>query len=187
MLNLYDDLARALDRAASAVLPTVARLTFAGVLLVYFWSSARTKIGDGITGIFHPSDGAYLQIFPRTVEALGYDFSQLGLYHWAVVLAGMWAELLLPALIVLGLFTRIASLGMIGFILVQSATDVVGHGVGGDDLGRWFDSASGALIVDQRSLWITLLLTLVFLGAGPLSLDRILVRRRSVSASLQQS
>lgn len=187
MLKLYDYLARALDRAASAALPTVARLTFAGVLLIYFWSSARTKIGAGVTGIFHPSDGAYFQIFPRTVEALGYDFGQLGLFHWAVALAGMWAELLLPAFIVLGLFTRIASLGMIGFILVQSATDIVGHGITGDDLGRWFDSASGSLIVDQRSLWITLLLTLVFLGGGPLSLDRILAGRRSVSASLQQS
>ncbi len=187
MLKLYDDLARALGRAASAALPAVARLAFAGVLLIYFWSSARTKIGDGITGIFHPSDGAYFQIFPRTVKALGYDFGRLGLFHWAVALAGMWAELLLPALIVLGLFTRIASLGMIGFILVQSATDIVGHGVTGDDFGRWFDSAPGALILDQRPLWITLLLTLVFLGAGPMSLDRILARGRTAPAPLQQS
>jgi putative oxidoreductase len=181
MLNLYDDITRRLTQAASTVVPTIARLAFAGVLLIYFWSSARTKIGDGIGGLLQPSDGAYIQIFPKAVEAFGYDFSKLGFFHWAVVVAGTWAELLLPLLIVLGLLTRLAALGMIGFILVQSITDIVGHGVTGDDLGAWFDAASGALILDQRTLWISLLLSLVLLGAGPLSLDRTLTRRRSMS------
>ena len=177
MLALYDRLAGGLARIAPAALPTLARLAFAAVLLVYFWNSARTKIGDGILGLVRPSDGAYIQIFPKAVEAAGYDTSQLGLFHWAVALAGTWAELLLPLLILLGLFTRLAALGMIGFILVQSATDILGHGVAGDDLGRWFDAASGALILDQRTLWVVLLSVLVLMGAGPLSLDRFLARR----------
>nr|WP_290428624.1 DoxX family membrane protein [Defluviimonas salinarum] len=159
-------------------MPTLARFVFAGVLLIYYWNSARTKFGEGITGLFRPSDGAYIQIFPKAVEAAGYDFSQLGPFHWAVTLAGTWAELLLPLLIVLGLLTRLASLGMIGFVLVQSLTDILGHGVGGDDLGRWFDATPGALILDQRALWIMLLLPLVLMGAGPLSLDRLLARNR---------
>ncbi len=179
MIALYDRLAAGLSRIAPATLPTLARLTFAGVLLVYFWNSARTKLGDGLLGLFHPSDGAYIQIFPKAVEAAGYDFSQLGFYHWAVVTAGTWAELVLPLLILVGLFTRLASLGMIGFVVVQSLTDVVGHGVAGKDLGRWFDAASGALILDQRALWVLLLMTLVLLGAGPLSLDRYLARGRN--------
>ncbi|MCB2135819.1 MAG: DoxX family membrane protein [Rhodobacteraceae bacterium] len=177
MLALYDRLAGGLTRIAPAALPTLARLAFAAVLLVYFWNSARTKIGDGILGLVRPSDGAYIQIFPKAVEAAGYDTSQLGLFHWAVAFAGTWAELLLPLLILLGLFTRLAALGMIGFILVQSATDILGHGVAGDDLGRWFDAASGALILDQRTLWVVLLSALVLMGAGPLSLDRFLARR----------
>lgn len=187
MLKLHDTLADALTRAAPTVLPTIARLAFAAVLFFYFWSSAQTKIGMGLTGILMPTDGAYLQIFPRTVEAAGYDVSKLGLFHWAVVVAGTLAEVILPILIVAGLVTRFAALGMIGFIFVQSLTDVFGHGVMGDDLGSWFDMASGGLILDQRALWITLLVTLVFLGGGPLSLDRLLARIRPVSASQQQS
>lgn len=178
MLALYDRLAGGLARIAPAALPTLARFTFAAVLLIYFWNSARTKLGDGVLGLFRPSDGAYIQIFPKAVEAAGYDFSQLGLFHWAVALAGTWAELLLPLLIVIGLLTRLAALGMIGFVIVQSATDIIGHGVSGDDIGRWFDAASGAIILDQRTLWVFLLATLVLTGAGPLSLDRLLAHRR---------
>ena len=85
--------------------------------------------------------------------------------------------LALPLLILIGLMTRRAALGMIGFVIVQSLTDIVGHGVGGDDLGRWFDVASGALIMDQRSLWVLPMVALVLMGAGPLSVDRWLTRR----------
>lgn len=174
ILALYDRLAAALARLAPLALPTLARLVFAGVLLCYFWSSALTKIGPGPLGFLHPTDGAYLQIYPRLVEALGYDSSAIGGFDRAVVILGMWAEFTLPALITLGLFTRLAALGMIGFVTLQSLTDIYGHGVGGDDLGRWFDAASGALILDQRSLWLFLLATLVLVGPGPLSLDRAL-------------
>lgn len=187
MLTTYRRITSALAAMAPAALPTLARLTFTGVLLFYFWASARTKIGAGVAGLFRPSDGAYFQIFPKAVEAAGYDTGQLGLFHWAVAVAGTWAELLLPLLILLGLLTRLAALGMIGFILIQSLTDVFGHGVAGDDLGRWFDAMSGALILDQRSLWILLLFILVFLGAGPLSLDNLLGRLRPMSAPPQQS
>jgi putative oxidoreductase len=177
LMTFHARLSAMLDRFAPLVVPTLARLVFAGVLLIYFWNSARTKIGDGLFGFFQPSDGAYIQIFPKAVEAVGYDISQLGFYHWAVVTVGTWAEFTLPLLIVIGLFTRLAALGMIGFVIVQSATDVIGHGVAGDDLGRWFDVASNALILDQRGLWLVLLVTLVFLGAGPLSLGRLLSKR----------
>ncbi|MFN4170247.1 MAG: DoxX family protein [Pseudorhodobacter sp.] len=163
-----------LDRAAPVVLPLLARIVFAGVLLVYFWASAQTKLGTGVLGL---SDGAYIQIFPRSAEAFGYDFSRFTLLHALVVFAGTWAEFILPLLIVIGLATRLAALGMIGFVLVQSFVDVTGHGVGGDDLGAWFDRASGALILDQRSLWVLLLLILVAMGGGALSLDRIIRRR----------
>lgn len=178
MIALYDRIASGLFRLSAGLVPTLARVAFAGVLLIYFWNSARTKLGDGMLGLFRPSDGAYIQIFPKAFEAAGYDSSQFGFLHWAVALAGTWAEFLLPALILVGLFTRLAALGMIGFVLVQSVTDILGHGVGGDDLGRWFDAASGALILDQRALWVLLLASLVLMGAGPLSLDRVLAHRR---------
>jgi putative oxidoreductase len=73
-----------------------------------------------------------------------------------------------------GLLTRLAALGMIGFIFVQSIVDITGHGVAGADIGAWFDKASSALILDQRSFWVFALIVLVVRGAGPLSLDRVL-------------
>lgn len=178
LLCAHDKIAGHLARMAPAALPTLARLGFAGVLLVYFWNSARTKLGDGPFGFLFPSDGAYIQIFPKAVEAAGYDVGQLGLVHYAVVLAGTLAEFVLPALLISGLFTRLAALGMLGFITVQSLTDIYGHGVGGEALGRWFDVAPDALILDQRALWALLLTVLVFLGAGPLSIDRLVSGRR---------
>ena len=77
----------------------------------------------------------------------------------------------------LGLFTRLAALGMIGFTIVQSLTDIVGHHADAATVGRWFDRASDALIMDQRAFWLMLLVTLVLMGAGPLSLDRLLSRQ----------
>lgn len=187
MLALYDRLAGGLVRLSPALLPTLARATFAAVLLVYFWNSALTKLGPGPLGFLAPTDGAYIQIFPKALEAVGYDSSQLGLFYWAVAVAGTTAELVLPLLILVGLFTRLAALGMIGFILVQSLTDIYGHGVSGADLGRWFDGASDSLIADQRALWVSVLATLVLLGAGPLSLDRLLARGREPQPFPQNS
>lgn len=162
--------------SATWLLPTLARFLFAAVLLVYFINSGLTKLGEGISGLWTPSVGAYAQIFPRAFEAAGYDTEALGLFHWAVVMAGTWAEFLLPALIVLGLLTRLAALGMIGFVIVQSLTDLVGHGQM-SALGAWFDRFPDGAILDQRGLWLLLLLILVIKGAGPLSLDRLLYKR----------
>lgn len=170
MILKYNTAVQALENHAEMVLSSLARLVFSAVLLVYFWGSAATKLA----GPFTPTDGAYIQIFPRVVETLGYDFSKLGVFHWAVVMAGSYAEIILPLLILLGLFTRLAALGMIGFITVQSLTDVFGHGVAA---GAWFDTASDAVILDQRAFWVLGLCILVFLGGGPVSVDRILRRK----------
>ncbi len=111
MITLYTAISDRLTRA-EWLLPTLARLVFAGTLLMYFWVSGLTKLGDGFMGLFQPSVGAYAQIFPRVMEAVVYDTSQLSIWHWAVVVAGTWAEFILPALIVVGLFTRLSALGM---------------------------------------------------------------------------
>jgi putative oxidoreductase len=156
------------------LIPSAARLTFAGVLLVYYWTSALTKLGDGPLGFLSPSVGAYAQIFPKQIEAAGYDTSALPIPYHLIATLGMWAEFTLPLLITIGLFTRLAALGMIGFIVVQSVTDIFGHDLAAADIGRWFDATSGALIFDQRAFWVLTLLTLAAMGAGPLSLDRML-------------
>ena len=78
-------LARLLD---GAVMATLARLVFLATLAVFFWKSGMTKLGDGIGGIFSPSVGAYAQILPKQMEAVGYDPSQLGFLSKALVLFG---------------------------------------------------------------------------------------------------
>lgn len=175
LISFHNRIFNGVERA-DWLLPTLARLVFAGTLLMYFWVSGMTKLGGGFMGLFQPSTGAYVQIFPRAFEAVGYDTDAFGVFHWAVVVAGTWAEFILPALIVLGLLTRLSALGMIGFIIVQTLTDIFGHGIINDlkTLGAWFDRFPDSAIMDQRAFWILLLAILVFKGAGPISLDRAL-------------
>lgn len=180
LISLHNAVFDRLDRLAGAwLLPSLSRLVFAGVLLMYFWASALTKVGDGLLGIFRPSAGAYVQMFPKAMEAVSYDISQLGFSYYLIALFGTWAEFVLPLMIVLGLLTRLASIGMIGFVIVQSATDIVAHGADAATIGAWFDTTSDALIVDQRAFWILVLVTLVVKGGGPLALDTVVLRPRT--------
>lgn len=166
LMNLHNDIAVRLERASPWLLPTIARIVFILVFLVYFWNSATTKI-DG--SILSPSAGAFGQIFPKAAEAVLWDVSQLNFFQRIIILAGTIAEFVLPILIAIGLLTRLAALGMIGFVIVQTTVDVTGHGA---SLGNWLDNAPQLL--DQRTLWVFLLVVLVIKGAGPLSLDRLM-------------
>jgi len=177
--KLIDLYGRSVGRAEAALdgwfLGLLARFVFAAVLLIYYLNSAATKVGDGITGFFAVGDNAYFQILPSVVEAYGYDASQVPFFPWdIIVFAGTYAEFILPLLIVLGLFTRLAAIGMIGFTLVQSTVDIAFHGVDAQTIGSWFDRLPDAAILDQRAFWVFLLLVLVVKGAGAVSLDWVL-------------
>jgi len=178
LISLHNAVFTRVDRQ-DWLLPTLARFIFAAVLLLYYWNSGLTKLGDGLFGVFTPSVGAYAQIFPKALEAVSYNTSALSIFHWAVVFAGTVTEFILPALIVVGLATRIAALGMIGFVVMQSVTDIYGHGADASTIGGWFDRISDAHILDQRAFWVFVLLVLVIKGAGPLSLDRIFSGRQA--------
>lgn len=155
-----------------------ARLVFAAVLLVYYLNSFATKVGDGILGVFAIQDGAYFQILPSVVEAYDYNASAVPFFPWdLIVAAGTYSELLLPLMIVVGLLTRLAALGMIGFVLVQSYVDIAFHGVDAKTVGALFDRFSDAAIMDQRALWLFLLAVLVVKGAGAVSLDALIARK----------
>lgn len=175
MTFLLDNYRRLAGRLAALesvwLLPLGARFAFIAVLLGYYWSSAMTKFSDGFFGFLSPTLGAHYQILPGITEAAGYDLSTIHPFFTLIVLLGSWAELVLPLLILIGLFTRGAALAMIGFVLVQSLVDITGHGV---MAGGWFDRASDGLILDQRLFWVFILLILAVKGAGPLSLDRAL-------------
>lgn len=178
LVSIHNTVFSLVERAGNWLMPLAARLVFASTLLLYYWNSGLTKLGDGILGLFSPSIGAYSQIFPKQLEAVGYDVSQFGLFQKLVVLAGTYAEFILPLLIVIGLATRLAALGMIGFVVVQSLTDVIGHGAtDAKTLGALFDRFPDAVILDQRLFWMFLLAYLVVRGAGALSVDALLCRR----------
>jgi putative oxidoreductase len=162
-----------LNAFTAANLPLLARFVFAAVLARYFWASAMTKLD----GVLTPSLGAYAQIFPRQLEAAGYNISGFGAFHWLVIMAGTYAEFVLPALLIIGLATRPAAFAMAGFIVVQSLTDIVGHHADPATIGLLFDRASDSLILDQRAYWMLGLLTLMGLGAGPLSVDGMIKKR----------
>jgi len=178
IVSLHDTLFGALQRSLESWLPgLLARLVFAAVLLVYFYNSALKKVGDGALGLLTVTDNAYFQILPPVVEQYGYDASQIPLFPWDIIVyLGTYSEFILPALIILGLFTRLAALGMIVFIAVQSYVDIAFHGADAETIGAYFDRFSDAVILDQRALWVFLLAYLVIHGAGKVSLDYLLVR-----------
>jgi len=172
LLNLHNKPLEAISGMLSPwLLPTLARFTFVAVLFMYFWSSATLKLGDSL---FSLSFGAYGQIFPVAFDAAGYDVGQLSLFHKIVAYAGTYAEFVLPVLLAIGLFTRLAALGMIGFVIVQSYVDIFGHMADETTIGSWFDRITDSAIMDQRLFWISMLLLLFIKGAGPLSADKIL-------------
>ncbi|TPW31109.1 DoxX family protein [Martelella alba] len=154
-----------------------ARFAFAAVLLPFFISSFRTKVEPGFFGFFHVRASAWYQIALPAVDAAGGDLSKIGFFPWGIiVLLGTYAEIILPFLIVFGLFTRIAALGMIGFIAVMSLVDITVHQVDAATIGSLFDRFPDATILDQRLLWTIPLVQLAFYGAGAISLDRLLSR-----------
>lgn len=167
---LFSDFAHVSDRTGSA-LSLFVRLAFASVLLPFFLSSFQTKV-DG----FGLSTGAYVQILPTYMEAIGYDASRVPLMLKLVVVAGALAELALPLMILLGLATRLAALGMIGFVVVMSLTDIYGHGIDAATIGAVFDGDPYGLIADQRVLWGALLMVLMVTGGGRFSVDALVSR-----------
>jgi len=176
ILNLHDRIFISINAfLAPWFLTTAARFSFTSVTLLFFWNSGKTKIGDSI---FSPSFGAYAQIFPKKFESLGYDESLMSGLDTLVVLLGTYAEFILPTMIALGLLTRLASLGMIGFIGMMSIVDVYGHNADATTIGAMFDRLPYGLIMDQRLLWVFLLLVLIVKGGGPISLDYILTKFR---------
>lgn len=161
-----------------------ARLVFAAVLFMYFFNSAKTKIGEGALGFLTITDNAYFQILPSVVEQYGFDVSQVPTFPYKlIVMAGTYGEIILPILIVIGLLTRIAAIGMIAFVLVQSYVDIAFHAADETTIGAWFDRLSDSVILDQRALWVFLFVYLVIRGAGAISLDYLFYGRKAANHS----
>ena len=182
--RLHDTVFGTLERLTDGwFLGLFARFIFAAVLWAYFLNSAFTKVGEGVAGFFMIAPGAYYQIALPAVEAAGGDIDQVAFLPWGLIVTlGTYAEFILPLLVVFGLFTRVAALGMIVFIAVQTLVDITVHMVGPETVGALFDRFPDALVLDQRLLWMMPLVYLTLKGAGFVSIDGLLASRRTRAA-----
>ncbi|WP_194791913.1 DoxX family protein [Pseudomonas sp. UFMG81] len=124
---------------SDSVLCLVARLGIAAI----FFLSGRTKV-EGL-----------LTITPSTYELFQSDYALPLVSPWLAAHLATYAEHLFPLLLVLGLFTRLSALALLGM------TTVIEVFVYPD---AWPTHLS----------WAGLLLLLIGRGAGALSLDRLL-------------
>ncbi|MFJ4431235.1 DoxX family protein [Pseudomonas sp. NPDC089395] len=124
---------------SDSVLCLVARLGIASV----FFMSGRTKV-EGL-----------LSITPSTYDLFQTDYALPLISPWLAAHLATYAEHLFPLLLVLGLFTRLSALALLGM------TTVIEVFVYPD---AWPTHLS----------WAGLLLLLIGRGAGALSLDRVL-------------
>ncbi|MEL6436812.1 MAG: DoxX family protein, partial [Pseudomonadota bacterium] len=168
VVGLHNRVFRAITAAANDWLTGFsARFMFASVLLFYYLNSGWQKLGEGIFGFLNPSLGAYASILPSVMEQYGYDQTAIPFFPYGmIVYAGTWTELILPILIVIGLFSRLAALGMIGFVIVQTYVDINFHGLEDKFVGSMFDRLQDAVVWDQRLLWVFVLAIIVFNGPG---------------------
>lgn len=182
--RIHDAVFEKIEAAAGPwFMPLMARLVFSSVLLMFFINSGLTKVGSGFPDFLIPTTGAYAQIIPSIVEAVSYDTDQIALFPWKlIVLAGTYAEFLLPVMLLLGAFTRLTSVGLIGFIIVMSFVDIRFHGLEADSIGMMFDRIHNSVIWDQRLLWVFPLIYLALKGGGPISVDALVLRRFSARA-----
>jgi putative oxidoreductase len=148
LVQLYQDT----DRLIAAIPPSIGLLALRLALAIPFWRSGLTKWD----GWFSLSSGArYLfeQEFKLHIfgQAFAYPAPLL-----AAFLAGI-GELVLPVLLVLGLGTRLAGLGILLMTLVIQLTIPDG-------------------LVNFHLPWAAMALGLMAFGAGRLSLDALLTR-----------
>lgn len=129
----------------NAALLLFVRLTFASI----FWRSGRTKIEDGT--LFTISDGAY-SLFET-------DFSGVPLPPHVAAVAATISEHVFPALILIGLATRLSSVALLGMTLVIQIFVFP---------DAWWQ---------VHSLWVALALVLIVRGPGLFSLDTLISRR----------
>jgi putative oxidoreductase len=109
-----------------------------------------------------------LSQWDSTLELFRYEYQVPLLPPAAAAVAGTLGELLFPLLLILGLFSRAAALGLfaVNLLAVVSYWHVLGQ--------EGYEAAIG-----QHLLWGFMLLVLVTCGAGNLSLDRLLARGRN--------
>jgi putative oxidoreductase len=147
ILSTYD---RAAARVSGAALQGLALLLTRVALAGIFWRSARTKV----------EDGSWLTISDTTYFLFAEEYAGVPLpSDFAAVIATM-SEHVFPILLVLGLFTRLSALALLGMTLVIQIFVYP---------EAWWS---------VHALWAALALILITQGGGQLALDAALVKAR---------
>lgn len=145
----YDTLTRQLERRLPEGLALVlARLALGGV----FWRSGQTKVVEG----------TWFQLTDTTVELFRTEYAGVPLPPDLAAVLGNAGEHILPILLVAGLFTRGAAVGLLAMTLTIQVFVYP---------DAWWP---------DHSLWAALALMLIVRGGGLFSLDALVVglRRR---------
>ena len=146
-LTRYD----AITTRLSGALPESLVLAFVRVVLAgVFWRSGQTKVVEG----------SWFTLTDTTYELFRTEYAGVPLPpEFAAVMANA-AEHILPALLLVGLFTRFSALGLLGMTLVIQLFVYP---------DAWWP---------EHSLWAALALILILRGGGRFSLDAQLTRGR---------
>ncbi|GIX19147.1 DoxX family protein [Erythrobacter cryptus] len=145
ILKFYD---RAVALVTSGPLQHLTLLFVRVVLAGIFWRSGRTKV----------EEGSLLDISDTTRFLFENDYSGVPLPPDLAAVMATYSEHLFPILLVLGLFTRLSALALLGMTLV------IQFFVYPD---AWWP---------VHSLWVALALVLIMRGGGALALDALLLR-----------
>jgi putative oxidoreductase len=145
----YDHIVALLSgRVAESIALVFVRLALAGI----FWMSGRTKVEEG--SLLTVSENAIYQFSEEPFSNVPLLPSDIAAYLTT------YAEHILPILLVLGLFTRLSALALLGMTLVI----------------QFFVFPEAWWQV--HILWVALAMVLIVRGGGGLSLDRLLIARR---------
>lgn len=137
--------ALAASRPAEAAALLLVRVALAGV----FWRSGQTKIAEG----------TWFSISDTTVELFRTEYASVPLPSDFAAVAATTAEHLFPALLLLGLATRLSALALLGMTMVIQIFVYP---------EAWWP---------VHSLWAALALVLIVRGGGMVSLDALLAGR----------
>jgi putative oxidoreductase len=148
ILSLYD---RAVVLVSNCKLQNLTLLFTRIVLAGIFWRSGRTKVDEG----------SWFSISDNTRFLFQEEYKGVPLPSDLAAVMATVSEHLFPILLVLGLFTRISALALLGMTLVIQIFVYP---------EAWWQT---------HSLWTAMALVLIVRGGGSISLDAPLVRRRT--------
>ena len=129
-----------------AVMLLLVRISLAGI----FWRSGRTKVDEG----------SWLSVSDTAVFLFEEEYKGVPLPPEFAAYMATYAEHLFPALLVIGLFTRLSALALLIMTMVIQIFVYP---------EAWWS---------VHMIWVALALVLIVRGGGGLSLDQLLTRKK---------